>query len=83
MIDNLVLVVICLVFILTFYIDKTEGFYDPTKDDQRLFNMESHAYDGDLFQSEKLLYDMIKRSGSNSDTLNEHLGELLNILQFI
>jgi hypothetical protein len=83
MIHNLIIVAACLLFILTFYIDKTEGFYDPTKDDQRLFEMDNHAYDGDLFQSEKLLYDMIIGLDASEKNLKDHLGELLNILQFI
>lgn len=60
-----------------------EGFYDPSKSDQRLFGMDDHSYDGDLFQSEKILYDTINNLESNKQNVKEHLSELLNILQFI
>lgn len=56
--DYLSILFALLIFIITFFIKK-EGFYNPSKEDQRPFNMESHSYDGDLFQSEKILYDMV------------------------
>jgi hypothetical protein len=82
MINNLILLVVLLLFILTFFMNnKNEGFYDPSKEDQRPFNMDDHSYDGDLFQSEKLLYDMINNLPESEK--KQHLSELLNLLQFI
>jgi hypothetical protein len=76
------ILVALLLFILTLVIIRIEeGFYDPSKEDQRLFGMEDHSYDGDLFQSETLLYNSIKKMEEGD--LKNHLSELLNILQFI
>ena len=74
-----------ILFVLFGFLSKilTEGFYDPTKPDQRPFELEDHSYDGDLFQSEKILYDMINNLETNKPNVKDHLSELLNILQFI
>jgi hypothetical protein len=61
----------------------TEGFYDPTKEDQRPFGVDDHSYDGDLYQAEKIIFDRINELDSKKINIKEHLGELLNILQFI
>ena len=84
MIHNLIILVAVLLFILTFYIDSNhnEGFYDPIKADQRPFGMDDHSYDGDLFQAEKILYDLINKL-PQSKIGKDHLSELLNLLQFI
>ena len=78
------LLIAIILFIVTYVILRIdEGFYDPSKEDQRPFEMEDHSYDGDLFQAEKILYDSIIKLGSDKSEIKNNLGELLNILQFI
>ncbi len=81
MIQNLFLVLAILLFILSFYLNKKEGFYNPMKDHEITDGMESHRYDGDLYQAESLLYELINKT--KNKYVNAALGELLNILQYI
>jgi len=88
MIHYLVFSVAFLILILTFYLDRNkrigyEGFYDPSKPDQRPFEMEDHTYDPNLFQAEGILYDTISNLDSTKTTTKSHLSELLNIIQSI
>jgi len=81
MIQNLFLILAILLFALTFYLNKKEGYYNPMNDADITYGMESHRYDGDLFQAESLLYLLIQNTKDSN--ANIVLGELLNILQYI
>jgi hypothetical protein len=79
------IIIALLILISTFFIKELfrEGYYDSSKIDQIPFGNEDHSYDGDLFQSEKIIFNLINGLDTSNEDMKQQLIELLNILQFI